>query len=695
MLLAVRAFQTDPNPQTRAMLFRAVTASPKLVRYLPVGGEVTKVGASGDGRTAVAGLADGRVVRWRLGEDHPTTLFSLSGKVSGLSVSRNGAVVFGSDGAGAALWRAGHPSVRMPVPDGEKPDTVGLSPSGRTAVLHSGGPIAGGHASLSVLDVTGSTRPRVHSDPFPRQQGSYTIVVPSDDEAMFFDNWGGGLQRRRLSDWTATLQWNLEFGAHLRSYSGAASNDGRFVSATNGDSTVPVWPSTMRSDPFNRPYSATAGAGDPSAIALSPDGKTAAAANAGTIVVSRVARVGASRAPAVELDGNGIVNEDGLRFLGDGSHLLSASGDQLAVWDLNSSTVPRTPRRSLLSPRAAPAPLLGSRSPQTANGWRWLTAAAARPSFRSLADLSSPPVSARADNQSYSYGPPVWASAGLYVALPVSPPGGGSGVRAPTGLAPAFRAWPAGEGSDFVVTAASGPTRNTVALVTTHGAVRLHDVGSGALLRTIPGPPDLASDSDRLGLSGRQATLDPTGNLLAVIDRDRVAVTDLKSGRVVRAVRISDAATVAFSGDHLLVQRKDGGIEVRLAANLTLERVILPEAAYVGGLVANRQGSMLALQGSDGSVQLLDLTTGSPIGIVPALDSGSGLTGLAYTADGSRLVMVVGNPYGAPGATLVQRTVSDAGLVRIACQAAGRDLSAAEWRAMVGPDVPANLACLR
>jgi hypothetical protein len=119
-LLAVRAYRTDQNAQTRAALLRAVTASPQLVRYLPMGAPVTELAGSGDGGTVVAGLANGQVVYRRLAEPAPQTVHAFSAPVSSIAVSRDGAVVVACDGSSAVLWQQGRGLSQLDLPAGHR-----------------------------------------------------------------------------------------------------------------------------------------------------------------------------------------------------------------------------------------------------------------------------------------------------------------------------------------------------------------------------------------------------------------------------------------------------------------------------------------------------------------------------------------------------------------------------------------------
>ena len=81
LLMAASAYRINANSQTFAALMRADTSNPKLVRYFGVDAPVSVLDGSGDGKTIVAGLDDGRVVRWSTADSEPTTVMKLSAAI--------------------------------------------------------------------------------------------------------------------------------------------------------------------------------------------------------------------------------------------------------------------------------------------------------------------------------------------------------------------------------------------------------------------------------------------------------------------------------------------------------------------------------------------------------------------------------------------------------------------------------------
>src|SRR6266542_954048 len=83
----------------------------------------------------------------------------------------------------------------------------------------------------------------------------------------------------------------------------------------------------------------------------------------------------------------------------------------------------------------------------------------------------------------------------------------------------------------------------------------------------------------------------------------------------------------------------------------------------------------------------------SPRSPLPAGRPRQRKTGIAFSPDGTRLIMVTESAGPGIDARLIWRDISDDALVRAACETAGRNLTAAEWRTFVGTDLPRDLSC--
>ena len=672
-LLAVQAYRTDPNPQTRSALLQTVTFSSQLVRYLPMGGQVTEVAGSGDGRTMVAGLGDGRVQRWNLADPKPDTVLTLGASISSLAVSRDGAVVVASDGTEALLWRRGRPATRIKGPPGQQAGAVTVSPSGRTAVVHMSEPIFDGPQSTVILDVPSAKTRATHDGPADPSNGLSSLsllVAASDDELFLLDGGYGGWERRQISDWKLKASSNAAFGAH--NYAVGTSEGGGSFTQTNGAGRIPVWRTDRLSDYWHPGFTAEAPISLPKSLTLSPNGAKVAVADSGTIFLAPVAREGAPHPDPVRLIGNSNINDDGVRFFGDDSHLLSASGDKVVLWDLGQRD--RISRATRIPIEPSCGACSGPRVAVSPDGRRVAVvdvSGASAVIYPLAAGAASQKVSAA--DHGYLLDPPIWETSGQHLILPVAP------------LA---------EGSDEVVAAGRGLDSRTVVIVNSHGQIRVQDIESGVVRRTIPGSRELIAESRRLPTNGASAAVNLTGSLVAIIINGSVTITDVSDGKVIGTVPGADASFVTFAGPRLLIQRADGRLEVWDQRGSARERVLPGDGSYGWPPVANAQGTVVARQRSNGAVVLADLDTGATLATFPSPSGPDALkTGVAFTPDGRRMVTVTESAGASSDGQLIWRDISGDDSVRAACDTAGRDLTAAEWQTFVGTRAPRDLAC--
>jgi WD40 repeat protein len=684
MLLAVMAHRTQPNSETRSALIRANTASPKLVRYFPMGAQVNELAGSGDGNTAVAGLADGRVMRWTLAEPEPKELIRLPDAVSNLAISRDGGVVAASDGVHAMLWRRGHPIVPLRVPRGQEADIIAISPSGRTAVVHGAPETLGGAESISIVDVARATTKSV-SD-WRGLAAVSSMVAHSDAEVLLFDAGYGGWEQRRIPDWGLKSKAGVGFGTHQ--WGGEPSADGRFVTGTNAASTIPVWSTNWQGDARRPAFTARAPISSPNSLALSPNGRRLAVADSGAIYVAPVAATKASRPAAIELVGHGAINDDGVRFFGDGFHLLSSSGERVAMWDLGQIDRLAHPSRVPVPPGCSACP--GARLAVSPDGKRLAIVGG----FGDSALIQN--LDDRAGIQAlpggfldFTYLSPVWVNGGRRVVFPLQPASGDRNASPPTDLPETVRVWPAGDGREIVTAAQVATNGRAVIVVNSRGTIYRQDAETGEILQILPGPPELRLGDNYL----RDAAIQSSAELVAMLSENDLTITALGDGRVVGDIPARTISHVTFSGSRLLLQRNDGSLEVWDMRGSDRERVLPGDRSYVWPPVGNSQGTLVARQRSNGSIVLADLDSGAVLSSFAQMPiKGLQKTGVTFSPDG-RFLITVTDSYDKSGAYLIIRNISDEGLVRVACTSAGRDLSRAEWRRFVGPNPPEDLTC--
>ncbi|MDX6636176.1 MAG: hypothetical protein QOF06_2379 [Solirubrobacterales bacterium] len=696
MLLAVQAYRKNPNPLSRAALFNANTSSPHLVRFLDAGGKVERVAGSASG-AVVAGLADGRVLYWPRGEGDPELLFDLPRRISSLAISGDGSVIAVADRTRAMLWRRGS-AARLPVPLGEHADLVGLSPSGETVVYHGVAPGYEEGESITVARAVDPTHGTLHRSSESGFGFGGLIVVPSDTRVLLFG--GGSWEWRRISNWARLDGSPAGFGAHQ--YGAAVSADGRFFTVTNGARVVPVWRTDGFTDLGKPETGVEVPVTDLAALALSPDGARLAVAGTGDIHVAPVPVPGTEPGEIplsepldpeqrpVDLTGQGSVGAELLSFAGDESRLVSATGSEIALWDLGqvdrlaqTAIVPLSPACSACGAASLAVSPDGKRIAAVDGDGRagFVQSLRADPRRRAVPE---------SELFEYTYGAPVWSRSGGLVAYPVWPPAGGSEAPVPTELPDEVRAWRGAEGEEVGLADGLAANGDEMAIVDRHGNVYWQDLTTGEIVNRSSGPEDLAFGAEEL----EEAALSSSPELVAMVDQGHVTVEDLPSRKEVGNIDADQYATVSFAGERLLVQRHDGALQVWNQGGTTLQRTIPGDETYVWKPIGNAEGTMVARRRSDGSIVIDDLDSGTQLGSFGTRGASVFLrTGVAFSPDGSRIYALSEAPGESSRGELVMRDISDEGLIDASCAAAGRNLTANEWRAFVGTDPPADLTC--
>jgi WD40 repeat protein len=693
-LFAVQAFRMDPNPQTRAALFQAVTSSPFLVRYLWADEPVSAIAGAANGKVAVAGTQHGRVLRWDIQTGARVEVARLRGQVDSVATSADGNTIAAAGSSTAVLWTRHGQVQPLPIPPGQRADLAAVSPSGRFIVMHSQvREDADTSGAITVFD-----RQSQRSFGAPIKSLWEDLVVPSEAELVLLGSFGPW-ERRSLSGLARMAGGEIPRGAH--SLHSAISPNGRFISYDRGGtyyggSEIPIWrttgPTSINSDPE---LSARMPGIGPQAMALSSDGKRTAVADTGTIYVSDTAAGSLPETAPMTLTGNSTVNYGtGLRFFADNDHLLSASGSTLAVWDLTQrSAISHRMKLDLMhqglageGSRVTVRPDGRAVAVGTDNGL-WLV-------VRGLDDTDGQTVLG-GGVLSKGYGPPLWSADSKKLLLVTHNDLGDQWfeIRSADRGASLVGRWEsipeAGEATEAVALSRDG--RRAVA-VGSNGVTVIRDASTGAVERAVHAPPDLE------GLV--------QNNYVAAVNADATAVAMIGGSGVAGTVKLvnlepEDSHTVgegtadgvAFSGQHLLVQRSNGTLEVWDATGTHLERSIPGETEYQVSPAANSQGTLVARQRWDGTVVITDLGSGDTVGslrLAPALKSG-----MAFAPDGYTLVTATESPESAGGSQgeLQQWDLSEDSWVRIACASAGRNVTAMEWRRYVGDTQPTNLRC--
>jgi WD40 repeat protein len=208
-------------------------------------------------------------------------------------------------------------------------------------------------------------------------------------------------------------------------------------------------------------------------------------------------------------------------------------------------------------------------------------------------------------------------------------------------------------------------------------------------LRTIDGRGQLMVDAQ----GGRAATISSFGD---------VVVWDLRTGEPVGPPIIGEATTgasaVAFAldGSELAVGRRDGTILRYAVPSLRPNGTVFGgHAAAIGQIAYQPKGSLLAAASAE-VVDVFDLASGANVPVIRFNNPGSLAAGLTRPSgivqfDATGRVLLTNGYLTTRAALLWSMVPKD--WTAVACRAAGRNLSRAEWTQLVGTDTPYHATC--
>jgi WD40 repeat protein len=704
-LFAAEAYHLYPDPQTRAALFGAVTADPRLVRYLPASGRVSAVATSADGQTAVAGTSSGAVLSWNLTDFQRSTVGRLPAGISGVAASANGNTIAAVDGSAALVWIRGKGIRRVPVPARWRTVAAGVSPSGQYAIFSLGNPAGASVINpdgvpwlLLVDEQTGRSvmaRADVNSPAMSLSfDGETRLVILAD---------GGSWERLAVPSLTKVLASNADFGLH--DHAQAMSATGTYISFTNGGPPLNVYNTVTAPTPYIPALGAWEVGDTPSALAISADGRMAADADSGTIYASDITSYNhASSSTLLTLPGNTTINLNTLTFVGHSdSELLSASGSLVTLWGLSqysriTSVAPATIPQSCAqcagpgiyaSPDAGQA-VITSGSSKTA------MLINLPPTARSITSL--PQNAAR----SPEYGPALWSHDGRRFSI-LTPSNGSGQIWSTTRKLGFVRDWATSSamsalpdtGFDAPVSLISAAGGKEIIELDTVGNIIIRNSATGAVEHQLAGPvgPGAANPNSQY-----LAATDPQAKYAAIIApvSDKVDVVNIGTGAIIRLPG-GPATGVAYDGKQLLIQRSSGTFEVRSADGQQLIRSFAGDMNATAGPAVNGAGFAVEVN-SDGTALVFDIAPGQEIGSI-TLPAGprNVSTSVAFTPDGRNLISATEGPVGSSSAGYVTDwSFSPSRWSTVACISAGHALTRAEWQEYVGaggPGMPSHLAC--
>jgi hypothetical protein len=494
----------------------------------------------------------------------------------------------------------------------------------------------------------------------------------------------GTWERRPLGNPnTVSLKSGINLGVHA--FAPAISSNGDYYTVTNGAPTVPVW-STSKPAGETADGTATSHGSDAQALAVSNDGSAVAIADGGTIYVAGVTADPAGVGIHAVLSGNGTTSN--VIFTGDSTHLLSASGSALVVWNLNQlgriaksenidvpfgcSACP--PPSVTVDKQVTQVAVLAAQSRVVLHGI---------PSDRWQASVQDP----RSAQAILGYTP------GNPERLAVQASDGSVSLLSAEASATVTDRRP---GTSQIGRTTLGGNDQQLVSIDGGGRFSLVDPQTGRRTRTV----DTA-----LGTSYVDSVVDPSGTAIAVrrVNTDNtVTVSDIDMRTsLVRDVGRGDVENYTFSAGHLLIQRKSGAFEIWNLGGTVLQRKIQQDSSYLPtGAIAQTSpviaDNFLVQERSDRSLTVTDATSGDVLGSLgPAVTgAGHGKTGLAAAPDGSRLVAVTENlSDGANNGVLAVWDLSIDRWMSAACSSVDRDLSKDEWTQYVGSAVHQTNIC--
>ncbi|GAA3882631.1 TIR domain-containing protein [Tessaracoccus defluvii] len=346
LVWADTAHRSAGDPASAQALHEVASATPELLRFFHVGGQVSAADATPDAAVVVAGTASGNVVRFDQAAGESATLGQLAGEIEFVGVSADGRTVVASarqrrddDVSGRTTWTRWVDGVQDGGGGGR---VAALSPSGGSVAVIP----AEGFLEEYLLQV------HINDQVWDYTTGGLTpswVVLPDDESVAAMNEYGEYL---RATHGNAESRGRIPMGTYM--FGGSLAADGVHFTYTNGGSMIEVWDLSEARGPDIEVEAQLAGWTESAAvtgITLDSTGGRLVTAADGKLQVSRTGPPGGERPPVRVLEGAGPAPH-ALRFVGP-DILVSAAGGSVAVWDLSrtmamgtSYPVPLQPCRS-------------------------------------------------------------------------------------------------------------------------------------------------------------------------------------------------------------------------------------------------------------------------------------------------------------------------------------------------------------
>lgn len=684
LLLAVAAYRTDPSARNLGAVFRANVASPALVRYATTAAEVTALTSTADGRTVLAGLADGQVVAWSPEALTTSPIMKLAGPVNVLATSPDGSVVAASDGRHVALWRRGAQTTHLDSSDGRAADPpavtlLAIAPSGKLAAVRR---VRDREMIIEIVDIPAGQVIARHPD----TNRSVTMVATDDELIAVGEN--GDARRLRIADGTPTIPEESKWPCGTQRVGDLAANGAAYPCSSPNKGEVSIHPVPSANDSGSAEgqfWISVPLASQSLPPVLSNSGRTAAAPSQdGGFYLVAAERDRPRDTEPIRLAGATVDALGLLRFLGDSeSRLISASRNQIILWD--TAQVDRlaatTPMEISFGCRGC-EPVV-SYSPDT----RTAIVSGVRAGYGDLdpyATLVHPlrPGGWRPISIPELDGIPVWQPDSGAVAFAWRQARQRNDLRLELPAEATVLA--ARQLQDRAVAAGVSSSPDKVVTVGHDGVIYFHDARTGQIEEQLPAPGDIRTVDT--------AAISPDGRLIAFSDTENLIVFDVVTRRTVATIPMTGASGVQFTDAFLLIQRgrdteiweRDGSVRRRTIG------ADIPNVP--SDLIADRSAETIVIR--DPAHHLTVVTgEGTVLGTIPPANTeANSRSAMDLTRDGRYLLTVTTGSDKRPG-MLIERDISPEGLIRAACERAGAELSAAEWDALVGIPRPVQGRC--
>ncbi|MER5261955.1 WD40 repeat domain-containing protein [Actinosynnema sp. NPDC002837] len=674
-LLAVEGYRLHRDQQTVAALFQTVNDHPELVGQHELTSPVTALVASPSG-AALAGTADGRLVRWdpATGDSAETDLGDRP--VTDVAVSEDGEVAVATDDQRTVLWRVGTQPVALHQ---EQPGQVAVSPKGTTAAVLTS-PTAEAQR-LATFDTATTAR---HGDVALSAHHWNGLGFPTEDTIAVTG--GAGIwQRLRLADLAVTISQE-EYLAPPSWGLSATSDDGAFTGFLAGWALV-YDTSTAQ---IAEHVSSAGGSYTPDVLAIRRDGERIASAGGGQLWVSEVATRDDDRAQR-QLRGAG--GADHVAFVGASDRLVTAKGGTLSFWDPDQQSrlrldhgtleVPESPRSGTaaqlaVSPDGRRALLVGGYGDVLLHDLDGSSA-----SGTSVAGPAPGPATHEGSKPDVF---PAWLPDGTPALIEQV----GCGLHAIRGN----RTERLLEGQGNRERAARLTPDGHLVCVSQYGGVSVRRLSDAMYVRNVE------TDLDATASVDGPAAISEGGRYAAWAGRHedgvvRVTVADTQEEEIVSVLQ-TDAQAVDYAGDRLLVSHEDGSLDIRDGTGARLLRTVPGGTPYARPLSWVPGTPFVGRIRNDGALVLIDLDAGTTLGELRLPTSRASSAVAPWEATGIVGVGATGELLTAtPHNTVSRWAVNEASWLDLACRSAARDLAAEEWRQVTDYDLPADLRCRR